>query len=56
MKRVLLLSLLLSSLTIFASPEGPAKGYNYKKHHRKMLIHKWIDRKLHHNICDQYPN
>lgn len=37
-------------------PEGPAKGYNYKKHHRKMLIHRWIDRKFRHNICDQYPN
>jgi hypothetical protein len=37
-------------------PEGPAKGYNYKKHNRKLKIHRWIDRKLHHNICDQYPN
>ena len=37
-------------------PEGPAKGYNYKKHYRKMQIHRWIDRKIRHNICDQYPN
>lgn len=37
-------------------PEGPAKAYNYKKHRRKMQIHRWIDRKFRHNICDQYPN
>jgi hypothetical protein len=37
-------------------PEGPVKGYNYKKHNRRLKIHKWIDRKIHHNVCDQYPN
>jgi hypothetical protein len=37
-------------------PKGPAKGYNYKKHNRKLKIHRWIDRKFRHNICDQYPN
>lgn len=35
-------------------PEGPAKGYNYKKHHRRFKIHRWFDRKFRTNICDQY--
>jgi hypothetical protein len=56
MKSIVLIITLFSSITLFASPEGPAKGYNYKKHNRRLKIHKWIDRKIHHNVCDQYPN
>lgn len=60
MKSIVLTIALFSSVSSFAYPEGPAKGpakgYNYKKHYRKMRIHKWIDRKIHHNVCDQYPN
>lgn len=35
-------------------PEGPAKGYNYKKHNRKFKRHRWFDQHFRKNVCNQY--
>jgi hypothetical protein len=54
MKQLALLLILAISAPVFAI-DGPAKGYDYKKHYKKVKRYRNKSRREG-NICTQYPS